>query len=212
MTRLPSGVYRLVRRVHADKRGITGLETAIVLIAFIVVAAVFAFAVLTTGLFSSQKAKETGEAALSEAQSTLTAKGSIIARGNAAGTAVTSVEFKLTNAVGADPVALDNVNTLLSYSDATDQTSLRGNQSTTGDGISAVVHQWTRDWQVGAGDAVDAGEVVLIKVFLCEVSCANADPVLGANTTFTIELLPVQGAVIRIERTTPLEIKAVMDL
>ncbi|MCI0880381.1 MAG: flagellin, partial [Chloroflexi bacterium] len=35
-----------------DQRGITGLETAIVLIAFVVVASVFAFAVLSTGLLS----------------------------------------------------------------------------------------------------------------------------------------------------------------
>ena len=37
----------------ADQKGITGLETAIVLIAFVVVASVFAFAVLSTGLTSS---------------------------------------------------------------------------------------------------------------------------------------------------------------
>ncbi|HIM78888.1 MAG TPA: flagellin, partial [Dehalococcoidia bacterium] len=42
-----------------DQRGITGLETAIVLIAFVVVASVFAFAVLSTGLLSSEKSKET---------------------------------------------------------------------------------------------------------------------------------------------------------
>ena len=45
--------------LRTDQRGITGLETAIVLIAFVVVASVFAFAVLTTGLLSSEKAKET---------------------------------------------------------------------------------------------------------------------------------------------------------
>ena len=41
-----------------NQQGITGLETAIVLIAFVVVAAVFAFAVLNTGLLSSEKSKE----------------------------------------------------------------------------------------------------------------------------------------------------------
>lgn len=41
-----------------DQRGITGLETAIVLIAFVVVSSVFAFAALSTGLFSSDKAKK----------------------------------------------------------------------------------------------------------------------------------------------------------
>jgi len=36
-----------------NQRGITGLETAIVLIAFVVVASVFAFAVLNMGFLSS---------------------------------------------------------------------------------------------------------------------------------------------------------------
>ncbi len=39
-----------------DQRGITGLETAIVLIAFVVVSSVFAFAALSTGMISSDKA------------------------------------------------------------------------------------------------------------------------------------------------------------
>jgi flagellin-like protein len=39
---------RLIRRIR-DERGITGLETAIILIAFVVVATVFAFIFLTTG-------------------------------------------------------------------------------------------------------------------------------------------------------------------
>ena len=38
--------------------GITGLETAIVLMAFVVVASVFAFAVLSTGLISAENAKK----------------------------------------------------------------------------------------------------------------------------------------------------------
>ena len=51
-------------KLASDQRGITGLETAIVLIAFVVVSSVFAFAALSTGLFSSDKAKETHTAGL----------------------------------------------------------------------------------------------------------------------------------------------------
>ena len=47
------------------------LETAIVLIAFVVVASVFAFAVLTTGVLSSGKSKEAVIGALEGAGSTL---------------------------------------------------------------------------------------------------------------------------------------------
>ena len=44
-------IKEMCRRLR-EERGITGLGTAIVLIAFVVVAAVFAFVVLSTGLFS----------------------------------------------------------------------------------------------------------------------------------------------------------------
>jgi flagellin FlaB len=54
---------------HAQK-GITGLETAIILIAFVVVAAVFSYAILSAGLFSSQKSQEAVYKGLEEAQST----------------------------------------------------------------------------------------------------------------------------------------------
>ena len=41
------------------QKGITGLETAIIIIAFVVVASVFAFTVLSTGIFASERSKET---------------------------------------------------------------------------------------------------------------------------------------------------------
>ncbi|MCI0781486.1 MAG: hypothetical protein J4N89_10435, partial [Chloroflexi bacterium] len=62
-----------------DQRGITGLETAIVLIAFVVVASVFAFAVLSTGLLSAEKSKETVLGGLAETSSTIAIRGDIIA-------------------------------------------------------------------------------------------------------------------------------------
>ena len=42
-----------------NEEGFTGLEAAIVLIAFIVVAAVFSYVVLGAGFFTTQKAQET---------------------------------------------------------------------------------------------------------------------------------------------------------
>ena len=61
--------------LRADQRGITGLETAIVLIAFVVVASVFAFAFLSTGPLSSEKSKETVLGGLEETSSTLSHSG-----------------------------------------------------------------------------------------------------------------------------------------
>ena len=77
-----SYISKLVKEVGPmwhDRRGITGLETAIVLIAFVVVSSVFAFATLSTGLFSSDEAKKTIQAGLAEAQGTLEVKGVVLA-------------------------------------------------------------------------------------------------------------------------------------
>lgn len=68
----------LKRMLNRDQRGITGLETAIVLIAFVVVASVFAFAVITTGLFSSEEASSSAQAGVESAKSTMTPKGSMV--------------------------------------------------------------------------------------------------------------------------------------
>jgi flagellin-like protein len=58
---------RLVKKRFGNQRGITGIETAIILIAFVIVASVFAYVVLSAGLFSTQKAKEAIHAGLEEA-------------------------------------------------------------------------------------------------------------------------------------------------
>jgi len=63
------------------QRGVTGLETAIILIAFVVVASVFAFTVLSTGIFSAERGKETIHAGLRGARSSLELKGSVVAEG-----------------------------------------------------------------------------------------------------------------------------------
>ena len=69
-----------LKTLYKDQAGITGLETAIILIAFIVVAAVFAFTIMTTGLFSTEKAKTTAQAGITEASSTFVPKGAVVAK------------------------------------------------------------------------------------------------------------------------------------
>ena len=89
------------------QRGITGLETAIILIAFVVVASVFAFTVLSTGIFASERSKETVFSGIKEAQSSIEPRGSVIAyRGyNASKTAtVYKLTMVLSNAIAGESV------------------------------------------------------------------------------------------------------------
>lgn len=103
----------ITRKLDIDyrQRGITGLETAIILIAFVVVASIFAFTVLSTGVFASERSKETVYAGLEEAKSSLEPKGSVIAFKGRAGTtssddSIYKVSFVLGNAIAGEPVDL----------------------------------------------------------------------------------------------------------
>ncbi len=94
-----------------NEKGITGLETAIILIAFVVVASVFAFTVLSTGIFASERSKETVFAGLEEAKSSIEPRGSVIAyKGRVDTTTATDtvykVSFVISNAVAGEPVDL----------------------------------------------------------------------------------------------------------
>ena len=62
---------KFVKKFKGGQKGITGLETAIILIAFVIVASVFAYVVLSAGLFSSQKAKEAITSGLRSTMSSL---------------------------------------------------------------------------------------------------------------------------------------------
>jgi flagellin FlaB len=57
--------------------GFTGLEAAIVLIAFVVVAAVFSYVVLGAGFFTTQKAQETVYQGVAQSTTNILLKGSI---------------------------------------------------------------------------------------------------------------------------------------
>jgi len=61
------------------RKGIVGIEAAIVLIAFVIIAAALAYVVVNTGFFASQKSKDTIMRGISEAASSLQIDGSVIA-------------------------------------------------------------------------------------------------------------------------------------
>ncbi len=76
----------LIQKGHRHThRGIIGIESAIVLIAFVIVAAALAFVVLNMGFSTTQKAKTAIIAAVEEAGSTIEVAGKITAAGNPGG-------------------------------------------------------------------------------------------------------------------------------
>ena len=58
--------------------GMTGLETAIILIAFVTVASVLAYSVLSAGIFSAERGKAAVYSGLKSAQATMEIEGSVL--------------------------------------------------------------------------------------------------------------------------------------
>jgi len=179
-----------------DQRGITGLETAIVLIAFVVVSSVFAFAALSTGLFTTDKAKETIYAGLSEARSTMELKGSVIANATVAGTAgvVDELVFQVSNAAAGEAIDLSQGNTIIRYTDYRQSANLNTAAEFTVD-----------DMGTGDGDAMlERGEVFEIRIVnMNDLGLTDLTTTLGVDTQFTLEVIPPKGAVLFIQRVTP---------
>ena len=96
-------------RLHRDKRGIVGIEAAIVLIAFVVIAAALAGVVINMGFYSTQKVKGTIGRGISEASSALQLNGHVIGKTNGTGHLVI-MAFPVKVSVGKSEVDL-NVNT-----------------------------------------------------------------------------------------------------
>ena len=101
-------LMKAMQNLHRGEKGMTGLETAIILIAFVTVAAVFGYAVLSAGLFSAERGKETIYAGLNEAKSNMELSGSVIGLGDAANppTNLDKVKFTVKNAIAGNPIDL----------------------------------------------------------------------------------------------------------
>jgi flagellin FlaB len=209
---------RILKRMGTlllDQRGITGLETAIVLIAFVVVAAVFAFTVLTTGLFTSEKAKETALAGVAASSATLAVKGSVTATSAMAGPPDTldMIRIKVSTATGVDSVPFNPAGVLVTYQDSTNAALAQHGVDVAVAGgppvctaIAAADATWCIRWSPNANldNVLDPGEVAEILI----VPPAGVE----ANVQFRIEIIPQVGSVLVLSRRTPLAITAVMNL
>lgn len=174
------------RRI-ADERGITGLETAIVLIAFVVVASVFAFVTLSVGMFSAERGKDTIFGGISKTRGSLALTGGMLATSN--GTQFTGLSFGVVLAAGGDSVSLDPLatsgRTVVGYDD---------------EGVLVNDLAYTASVIVGDADALlEQGELIELNIDLTQ------DPtiVIDANDKFTLEVKPASGSVLVIQRLAP---------
>ena len=190
--------WRFIQRLRKDEEGITALETAIILIAFVVVATVFAFTILSAGTFSTERGKEAIYAGLAEVSASMEMKGDLLALSSTVGTSATidSLVFTVGNALGGEAINLSTTDRVvhIEYRDITQR---------------KAIDDWTMSWLVrtDSDDLLESGELVEITVPITSLATG-----LGVNTEFALEIKPPTGPVLNIERSTPAYIELVNDL
>ncbi len=178
-----------------DERGITALETAIILIAFVVVAAIFAFTVLSTGTFLTERSKEAAYSGLQEVTGSMELKGSVVLE-----TSGTYVTFNLAPVAGGSSVDLSTVR--MTYRDS------GVNQELTW--ASSAALPTAGNWY-SMNAAGTTGLQILSSNTMAKIRVAPATAITH-DWTFTLEIRPPTGTVLNIQRTTPAQIDVVTDL
>ena len=189
---------------HRGERGITGLETAIILIAFVTVASVLAYSVLSAGIFSAERGKETVYRGLNQAQSSMQVRGSVFATDNdtTPDGDIDQIMFTIASVLGDEGVDMtDNPaggsggnSVVINYSD---------------NEINVQDINWTKTLlgsERGGPDMLDPDEAMLITIDVP----GGAD--INAYDTFTLQVIPTKGAAITIKRTLPGSVLAMNDL
>lgn len=180
-------------KMHRGQRGMTGLETAIILIAFVTVASVLAYAVLSAGIFSSERGKETVYGGLESAQSTLEIAGSVLGL-SANQSELEQVQFDVTLAIPNQD--LDTSAVVVNYWDGTVHD----------EGVTTSMTLSSGSTERGSATMIESDEQFTVTVTIPDA--ANA----VAYDTFTIQLIPPVGAALTIQRTLPGALAKVMDL
>ena len=185
-------LMKVLKNSHLDQKGMTGLETAIILIAFVTVASVLAYSVLSAGIFSAERGKSTVYSGLEAAQSTMEIRGSVLGL-STTNTTVTSVQMTLALAV-PDQV-IDSAEVVFNYWDADNHA----------EGITATSFAIS-------GGSTERGTATFIEQdeqFLLTLPLANTP---SAYEEFTVQIVPPVGASLTITRTVPGKVVPVVSL
>jgi flagellin FlaB len=179
-----------------NENAFTGLEAAIVLIAFVVVAAVFSYVVLGAGFFTTQKSQEVVHTGVAQASSSLEIVGYVYGLQSASSTSTLgSIKFAVANTAGG--AAVDVKQMVITYVDENHHDVVtRVDGLTIGSGQWAVVERYNN---ADNNMLLEPGEQ-----FILEVAVPNPGP----NKPFTVNLQPAIGAVYPIKKTVPPAIEA----
>jgi flagellin FlaB len=206
----------MIRKLR-NRRGVTGLETAIILVAFVITAAAFAFVILNMGFITSEKAQSVIASGMSEATSALMVDNGVVANfanvslGEQSDICLTKLTFYIKLSQGHTPIDIDDSRLVATFTNERHHGELYD--------VNGTI--MTMTCVNGDGDTLlEVGEKYRVDINFTEIANDGVDPAVVTRPdlychsyeTFRIELRPAEGAVLSINREIPAVYVAVMTL
>jgi archaeal flagellin FlaB len=169
----------------------TGLEAAIVLIAFVVVAAVFSYVVLGAGFYTSQKSQETVYKSVEQATSNIQMVGNVYGLASAPAAGIDTIQFAIGLTPGAPTADLTKMTIIYSSDTVKPVTYSYGGAVSDASHFSAVMSGTTT-----AAPAMEQNDQITIRVTL------GPSDLLKSSNKYNLEIRPVKGAAYTFTRTS----------
>ncbi|MCW4014447.1 MAG: hypothetical protein NWF07_15875 [Candidatus Bathyarchaeota archaeon] len=200
-----------------NRRGVTGLETAIILVAFVITAAAFAFVILNMGFITSEKAQSVIASGMSEATSALMTDNGVVANfanvslGEQSDICLTKLTFYIKLSQGHTPIDISDSRLVATFTNERHHGELYD--------VNGTI--MTMTCVNGDGDTLlEVGEKYRVDIDFTEIPNDGVDPAVVSRPdlychpyeTFRVELRPSEGAVLSINREIPAVYVAVMTL
>jgi len=180
-----------------DEDAFTGLEAAIVLIAFVVVAAVFSYVMLGAGFFTTGEAQRTVHTGVEQATSNLEVSGPVVvtAESSANPEKLSKISFFLQLAAGGASVDMEKVTFTVSTADDLETFMY--------DDLEELANEDDQPTWYVDGIEQNSPNNMLDKFEMVKITISTGLPEIKTNARFTVEVKPDIGAALPINRIAP---------
>ncbi len=189
-----------------NESGIIGIEAAIMVIALVVVAVGFANAAITSGVLFSNTAQETIQSTLGRLD-VMELRGSVVVTASTTGASgvVSDIVLQVASASGGESIDLTPGKIIVKYSDSSQSRTFDSPSSFSVTGLGST----------DSDMFLEPNELYEIRLSGLDSTVGGSDQLanpLGPDTMFSLELIPPNGSVLLVQRSTPTSLDTIMRL
>jgi flagellin FlaB len=200
----------LLKKIFKNKKGIVGVEAAIVLIAFLIIAAALSYVVINMGFYTTQKTKETMQTGLDESLTALQLDGVVTAKTNDSSSHIVYILVPVKLSAGRGAVDLSPTSVVVSayLPNATLMNIYNGSISTTNvtwSDLESALKLGNNEakfaiYNGNNNSVLESNEKAFL---LVRLNSTDPNTMLGEYETIKIEVRTAKGAALTVVRTAP---------